>query len=538
MYIKRVILKNFKCYKEEKIFELNPNKNILIGDNGVGKTSLIQAIKLALKGTRFEYNGISYLAKFINNQSKQKFYSLSNKKDYTKLPSFSVTVVFGVQDSDQKKLKYINFCGEYQDSSGNHLNELGIYFRYYFNEDFKDEYAELVKENMASFEIPFSMYKVEHKTFADRPYFSRMDPLKSIFIDNDRFEGNPFNIFAKQIYDNLDVNEKVSVESKFRIDTKNLFEQINNKENSSYKLKIDADTLKLSSIVDVQDNNISLQELGSGEENLLKTKLSIDSDAKLIVVEEPENHLTSNNTRKQIDKLRELKNQLIVTTHNSRIVTGIDLNNIIWINKMADSNIDFNQLSENTKNFFIKRDDIDYLRLITSKRIILVEGAAEYILMRTFINKILGEENSDIEVMSMRGRYYKPFAELSKLTGNKMVIFTDNDFDVDDDKRTQELKKFNDKYKSFNIKICYDEDPKCFTFEAAEYYSNQKIIDGDGSISNAATSTSYRDHNYPVQLAYMLNNKTKSALKMISSYESNVYKIPKYICEGLRWLRV
>lgn len=125
---------------------------------------------------------------------------------YTNLPSFDLTVIFGIEETDQRNLKLLWFCGNYQDSNGSiKRNGYGITFRYSFDEDFKDEYNELIrdKDYKNNFIIPYGMYKTDHRTLSGDVYSSRMDPLKSIFIDNDSFEGNPFNIFARQIYSTL-----------------------------------------------------------------------------------------------------------------------------------------------------------------------------------------------------------------------------------------------------------------------------------------------------------------------------------------------
>src|SRR5699024_3528061 len=342
------------------------------------------------------------------------------------LPRFNLTVVFGV-DNEGKNLKLKDFNGEYIDNEGIHSDQYGITFKYLFDDQFLSEYNKFLNENKDnnSFTIPFSMYKTEHKTFAGITYCAIMDPLKSIFIDNDNFEGNPFNMFAKQIYNNLSTTGRIGIESKFRIINKPLFDDIN-KDNIPYKLNIDSNNLKFDSIVDVSSKDVSLRELGSGRENLIKTRLSLNSDSKLIIVEEPENHLTATNTRKQIDQLNNLKNQLIVTTHNSQIVTGLDLNNLIWIRSNEESkqeiHFDEKSLDEETISFFKRRDDIDFLRLLIAKKVILVEGAAEYILMRTFIKNVLKEDMSDYEIISMRGRYYEPFIQLVKFSQGKLAI--------------------------------------------------------------------------------------------------------------------
>lgn len=538
IYVKKLILNNFKGYRGYTTINFNPRKNILIGDNGIGKTTIIQALKLLLKGSRFEYNGISYLAKYINSTVKKQF---ENSRDhrFTDLPYFSLIVVFGIEN-ENKNLKLKNFNGEYEDNVGIHSDEYGITFKYLFDEQFTSEYNKFLEENKNNdtFTIPFSMYKTEHKTFAGNVYRGIMDPLKSIFIDNDNFEGNPFNMFAKQIYNNLNTTERISIESKFRIINKSLFDDIN-KNDIPYKLNIDSNSLKFDSIVDVSSKDVSLRELGSGRENLIKTKLSLNLDSKLIIVEEPENHLTPSNTRKQIDQLNNLKNQLIVTTHNSQIVTGLDLNNLIWIKSEYGNKqeVHFNEnLDEGTISFFKRRDDIDFLRLLIAKKIILVEGAAEYILMRTFIKKVLNENMSDYEVISMRGRYYDPFIQLVEFSQGKMAVFTDNDADVEGASRIDKIEEKNKAYSS--TKIFCDKNIENFTFEVSEYEINKEKIDNEVPINSGAKTFNYnKKQMVSKQLAFMLNHKSQSAIIMLPKYEDGTYRVPAYIEEGLKWLK-
>ncbi len=45
--IKRIIIKNYKCIEEADI-DFNTEKNIIVGNNGVGKSTLMEAMSLAL----------------------------------------------------------------------------------------------------------------------------------------------------------------------------------------------------------------------------------------------------------------------------------------------------------------------------------------------------------------------------------------------------------------------------------------------------------------------------------------------------------
>ena len=545
VYVKKVILEGFKGYKDKTEFEFNREKTILVGDNGIGKTTLLQALRLLLKGSRYEYNGINYLGKYVNNDLKKEF----QESEGTKLPKFRLWLVFDITD-EEKNPKFLSYCGQYGDD---HRDGAGISFEYSFDDTFNQQYQTMLKEAKGkdeNFEIPFNMYKTIHKKFSGEPYYSREDPFHSIFIDNDNFEGNPFNQFARQVYSSLSEDQRIKVETLFRNKTKDLFSDVNVTVGSttSYNLTVDVDSLKFDSILDVQvPDKGSVEELGSGEENIIKTRLSLKTESKLIIIEEPENHLTAANTRKQIDQIKHLSknSQLIITTHDSHIVTGLDLKNVIWIktNNGKDKIIEkIKEIDKKSQHFFERRDDLDFLKLLTAKKIILVEGAAEYILMRTFIRLVLGHDDSSIEILSMGGRDYSPFVDLVKNLKVKMAIFTDNDGN-----RIDDLNGFNDEQekKGLLIKAFFNSDCEYkTTFEKVEYYENKDVIEENQLISKGASTTKYKRRNQgkeeeenSTQLAFMLNNKSESAIRMIEYYKSKQIKVPHYIEQGLKWLK-
>ena len=50
MKVDRIKIVNFKCFKDEFNLELNDGLNILVGDNESGKSTILEAIHLALTG--------------------------------------------------------------------------------------------------------------------------------------------------------------------------------------------------------------------------------------------------------------------------------------------------------------------------------------------------------------------------------------------------------------------------------------------------------------------------------------------------------
>ena len=100
--------------------------------------------------------------------------------------------------------------------------------------------------------------------------------------------------------------------------------------------------------------------------------------------------MTAEKTREQLEliKLESKAKQLIITTHNPEIITTLDLRNSLWLSTTFNDQAFITKMKElpsDTIDFFNRRDDLDFLRIITAKRIIIVEGAAEYVLMRVFL---------------------------------------------------------------------------------------------------------------------------------------------------------
>lgn len=57
MYLKKITIKNFKAVKDMEL-EFTSGVNLLIGDNGVGKTSILEAMAVALSGMLRGINGV------------------------------------------------------------------------------------------------------------------------------------------------------------------------------------------------------------------------------------------------------------------------------------------------------------------------------------------------------------------------------------------------------------------------------------------------------------------------------------------------
>ena len=187
-------------------------------------------------------------------------------------------------------------------------------------------------------------------------------------------------------------------------------------------------------------------------------------------------------------------------------------------NKGLQSPVTLNNLDMETAKYFMKAPPANIIEFALAKKVVLVEGPSEYMLMEKFYFSSFGQslEKDDIHIIDIRGLSFKRFLEVAKLTGSKVAVFTDNDNDFQ--------KHCIDKYKDYknenNIQIFYENNNDKRTFEIVLYEDNKQLC--DNLFGNQA-------------IEYMLNNKTEVAYKLLSS-NANI-KVPDYIFRGLEWIR-
>ncbi len=571
-WIQELHIIGFKGIKEHFCIKFSKKKNLIIGVNGIGKSTILQAVDLLMqkKGVITFGNGTLGYANYVNNSLIKDTQDQLKKDDfgYTNLPKMIIAIVLGTDSEKDDRLMIFsgtNFPKELGWKSEE--EKLGLYFEYQFDSDFVEEFEEYINRNVESNEmidVPFEFYHAEWKTFSGKGYSPSKDPMKTILIDNDSFVGNPFNDFSKRLYSAMPLTNQIKSRINFRTYSRkvNLGNKIQNKE---YKLLIDPNSVNLENIIDVLDQNkqIFVRDLGSGEENLIKTKLSLNSESKLILIEEPENHLTAENSRKQIaliennyDKEKNRSKQIILTTHNPQLLTRLDLKNAIWLRRKSDDIVEpvyIDKLDKETLDFFNRRDDLDFLRILTAKRVIIVEGATEFILMRTLLRRCgySNEKINSVEIISMVGREYKPFVDLGNCSGNKILIFTDNDYSPDSvnsktqfpfNKRIQEINKINQNNSQVKVYCSQGQRnqwKKEWTIEAAIYNKNKKIIENDVNFKKGRIGKKYKVQlekiGSPKKLAYMLNDK-KRVVFLDKQFKKGILNVPGYIRKGFKWL--
>jgi predicted ATP-dependent endonuclease of OLD family len=539
MYLKKVILSNFKKFKHSE-FDLDKGINIVIGHNGSGKSTLLQAIDIALNQRgNGDWKNSSEYGTLLNNNAKQKFFDDFDQKKYVtsaSLPSISVELFF---DDEENNIHSNIFNGPI-----NSISKIsnGITFNYSFDDEFEDEYNNLtnnVLTNNANLDfIPFEFYHAQWTLFSGLPYSFRKNPFKSILINTDKIKGDSYKSFTHQYFSTLDniVQHKLSLKLKKHISEFNSdIAQLDKEANS---LCVDPTRMVVQDTLEVSNpdtDGLLLRDMGSGEENIIKTNLAMSSkNSTLILLEEPENHLSFDLARQQVSKIKgaeDEKRQVVVSTHSPLLASKLNINNLKWLNDERNF-VSFKDIPDDTAEFFLKADNIDILQVILARKVVLVEGATEYMIMQNIVRGLFkkGADELGIHIVSMGGNYYKRFKDIVNVTKNKVLVITDNDSSQE---RIDVAHNDNTNY----FHVVMDKCVNNFTFEVALYKENKKFFKSEDW--KHISSNNYWKTHTPLDpaLVWMLNNKTDAAFEYGNKFENETLTIPSYIKEGLNWLQ-
>jgi len=545
--VKKIIIKNFKCFKGKFSLGLNKGLNIIVGDNESGKSTILEAIHLVLTGLfngRYLKNELTqYL---FNNEVVKEYLDAINRGDNIPLPYILIEIYFESND-----LPELEGNGNSEKSK-----ECGIKLEISFDEKYTLEYEQLIQGQRGNIKsLPIEYYDISWQSFSRENITLRSIPVKSALIDSSsNLYKNGSDIYISWIVrNNLEPKEIVGISQAHRKMRDSFMEtqaikEINEKlisttKISNKKIEISVELLSKnaweSSLMTYLDK-VPFHFIGKGEQCIVKTQLALahkkSKEANLILLEEPESHLTHSRLNKLMSNIKSKNNekQVIISTHSSFVANKLGLNNLILINDFRATS--FNDLSQETKNFFEKIAGYDTLRLILCEKAILVEGDSdELVVQRAYMkynNGVLPIEKG-IDVISV-GTSFLRFLEIAEKIGKPVAVITDNDGDVDALK-----KKYNsylgDNKKKF-IDIYYDEKVDDGDLKIGGMPFNYNTLEpkilksNDIEKLNNIFGTSFNAEDDLHK--YMKNNKTECALKIFCT--NGDINFPDYILKAIK----
>lgn len=408
MYISSISFKGYKNSRESSLIRLNKGLNVLLGENGSGKTTVINALRLLLRESEAVYNF----------SGDDLYWSLDKKfhADETE-----ISAVFSELTEDEK-IVFMTWC----DADFNARLHLKIsesksrpdsYKRKYwggraemgaFEEDTFDKIECVYLPPLRDAEVKLSSGRRSRLAYVLKRQYA---PSESAELENKVKEFNcGIAVGESKIKDARDkINKKIeqslgaklgqSVNLQFSETSFNrIIENIrmvffpHSGENSVEKFR-DLATNSLGY------NNLLYIATVFSELDLLKEKDGFTA----ILIEEPEAHLHPQLQVKFIKYIQELSEnspnaQIIITTHSPVLASSVKLDKLIHI---KDVNGRISAATLSGKNFgdaisanYVERWlDVTKSTMLFSRGVILVEGIAESLIVPKIAEYVLSEYN-------------------------------------------------------------------------------------------------------------------------------------------------
>lgn len=544
MSIRKVKIKNFKCFEGEFEVELNRGINILVGNNAAGKSTILEAIHLALTGLycgrSIRYEVSQYM---FNKAVVDRYIESTNSGNFVCPPEIYIEIYF-----DGSIDPVFEGNGNSEDLS----RVEGVKFRIFYDDRFDEEYK-LFTESKNIGGLPIEYYDIEWTSFARSGVTVKNIPLKSVLIDssNYRYQNGSDVYISRIVRDLLSPEDLTSISQAHRVLKESFIENeaiiaINeriNKESSlvegKVSLGVDLGTKNAweNSLV-TQLDDIPFGYIGKGAQCILKTELALThkkaQKAQIVLLEEPESHLSFSKLSQLIASIEKKygDKQLIISTHSSFVANKLGLDNLLLLKDQNLTKI----TNLKSSDFFKKSAGFDTLRMILCKKAILVEGASdELIVQKAYMDSHKGRLPifDQVDVISV-GISFLRFLELANVLNINTVVVTDNDGNIEGLER-----KYNDYIgcnKKEYIKICYSTDVDSRTHIGDKPYNyntlEPKLLEANGNnldLFNNIFGTNYDDLDK--LRVYMKNNKTECAMSIFDT--SCDVKFPNYILEAI-----
>lgn len=529
--ITRIVIKNYRTFRDFSL-GIHPGVNILVGNNDIGKSTLLEAVSLGLTGR--------IRGKLLRDELSPYLFNITATAEYLKslranqnptLPEIVIELYFK-NDPALAALRGTN----------NTFKEdvPGVAVHVSFDSDYAAEYAAFASNPGDTKVLPTEYYDVDWVSFSGNGLTPRSVPAAAHLIDatSIRLQSGADYYLQGIINESLEPKERVELSRMYR-GLREHFSQAASVAAINERLAGttgDVSNRELSLSIDVSQrssweaglvphlDDLPFAYVGKGEQSTLKILLALNrrkEDANILLIEEPENHLTFSKMSQLIQKIASKceGKQVLITTHSSYVSNKLGLDNLILLHQTGG--LDIGDLPADTVDYFRKLSGYDTLRIVLAEAAILVEGPSdELIVQRAYLDKHgnLPLEHG-IDVINVRGLQAKRFLDIAKPLNRKVAVVTDND-----GKEPADVAARYDSYTNgTDISVHVGKNKECKTLEPQMLAANSR------ELLNKIFDKTYKTDDE--LLTYMSNNKTSCALAIFNT-ELNV-TMPEYITEAI-----
>ncbi len=409
------------------------------------------------------------------------------------------------------------------------------------DDDYVESLSEYAADNSNPIVLPVEYYRVTWRSFSGNGVTLRNLPFRTATIDTSlaRVHRGPNQYLSQKVNEVLSTDQRHQLSLAYKklrhgfaqepnvLKVNEHLEQQGNPATKK-KLTVQMDMSSRSSwdsAVTPHLDDLPFDCAGKGEQCRVQMRLAIAGaeQSRILLIEEPENHLSHSNLNMLMNDICNdcADRQVILTTHSAFVLNKLGIDNLRLVSHSGKT-ASLTGLTPETKDYFMKLPGYDTLRLLLSKRSILVEGPSdELIVQRAYRDKHgkMPLENG-VDVISVGSLAFKRFLEIASLLELDVRVVADNDGDA---------AAFWEKYADYlseadsTIGIFWDADERYPSLEP-------QLLKANGRKKlNAALGTKHADDS--ALLKYMRRNKTDCALKMFAT--THTWVTPGYIANAI-----
>lgn len=455
MYLEKIEIKGYKCFRDPFDISFSKGLNVIVGENGVGKTAVIDAIRLLMQEDEFGRSPLSdtdFYRPFENPTGQATAFKISGSLNgltpeeqvaflpWTHLDGHaSVTLLVDNKANHLGRYKRMVWGG----ASRSSIFEWDLFdtINCAYLPPLRDAEAKL-REGKAS-RLARLLKNLNKKSLKQARNANELHSLeKKVREFNATLAVDPNDSIAKA---NSLIRERLveAFGTVFGQDTNIQFSETNfSRIVESLRLLFFPEANTAAS----RDMFRSLDENSLGYNNLLYlatvlAELTDNSDdieyLRLLLIEEPEAHL---HPQLQIKLLKYLEKtakekgvQVIVTTHSPVLASAVSLDTLVHLSAPRQSGFEAISLcmcglTAESESFVNRWLDVTKSTLLFAKGVILVEGIAEAMLLSELAKRVLENHNTNlpegkkalpktledggVSVISMNGIYFRHFMQL------------------------------------------------------------------------------------------------------------------------------
>ncbi|MCT7307126.1 ATP-dependent nuclease [Ralstonia wenshanensis] len=437
--ITKIRIRGYRIYTD---FALTPNPklNLIVGANEAGKSTLMEAIALALTGRVGGRSASEELnPHWFNTRLVADFVAKVKRGERPSFPEIHIELFLADKPELQK------LCGAINSEVPTRACP-GVSLRIMPNPEYASDLEQWLKN--PSVLLPIEYYTVDWRSFADEHITNRPKPLATAIIDSRTVRSSSgVDYHLRQILgDHLEPAERATVSLAYRAVKASLsataLDPIN-KRISTIHASLHDQPISLAmdqsarttweGAVSPHVNDVPFSMSGQGQQAAIKISLALNRNAghaAFVMIEEPENHLSHTSLTTLLSRIESLTGdhqQIFITTHSTFVLNRLGLGAILLLANGEASKI--TALDPETVSYFQRLPGYDTLRMALAKKVVLVEGPSDEIIFERFFKDMFGKRPMEvgIDVVSMRGLSLSRCLEFCAALDKPVAAMRDND---------------------------------------------------------------------------------------------------------------